>query len=186
MVMRLWKKAVKMSTREKRMFTVFTLMYTVLIFWTSYSLELAFKADAGAQGFGSTSFLIALGASIFLTLLYAWIIVARNRRTWATLKCIGYTNGNINSIILGHVFFTTLVGFIITIETLFHYMAIVGYLQAANTEVVYLVADLPIISLLPVIITVGVFTVVQFFGYFLASSKITKVRPMLALKRVGE
>jgi len=119
-------------------------------------------------------------------LLYAWIIVARNRRTWATLKCIGYTNGNINSIILGHVFFTTLVGFIITIETLFHYMAIVGYLQAADPNVGYRVANLPIISLLPVIITVGVFTVVQFFGYFLASSKITKVRPMLALKRVGE
>jgi len=186
MVLRLWKKAVKMSTREKRMFTVFTLMYTVLIFWTSYSLELAFSSATAAQGFGSTSFLIALGASIFLTLLYAWIIVARNRRTWATLKCIGYTNGNINSIVLGHIFFTTLVGFLITIETLFHYMAIVGYLQAADTSMNHLVINLPIISLLPVLITVGVFACVQFIGYFLASSKITKVRPMLALKRVGE
>ena len=89
------------------------------------------------------------------------------------------------SLILGQIFFTTLTGLILTVETLFHYMAIVGYLQPAFDPNA-LVVNLPIITLMPVIATVGIFLAVQLVGYFGARGRITKVRPMLALKRVGE
>lgn len=185
MVMRLWKKAVKMSLREKKTFIVFVLMYTILIFLTSFSLEMAISAEIQTAGFGNMMFLVALGASIFLTLLYAWLIVRRNRIILATLKCIGWSSGNVTSLILGQIFFTTLTGLILTIETLFHYMAIVGYIQPA-IDPTALVLDLPIITLMPVIATAGIFLAVQIVGYFGARGRITKVRPMLALKRVGE
>jgi len=185
MVMRLWKKAVKMSLRERKTFTVFVLMYTVLIFLTSFSLEMAISAEIQTRGLGNTMFLVALIASIFLTLLYAWLIVRRNRIILATLKCIGWSSGNVTSLILGQIFFTTLTGLLLTVETLFHYMAIVGYIQAASVPTA-LVVDLPIITLMPVVATVGIFVAVQLVGYFGARGRITKVRPMLALKRVGE
>ena len=141
---------------------------------------------AGKLDFGSiVPLLVFIFSAIFLTLLYAWIIVRRNRKIWATLKCIGYTSSNVSTIILGHIFFTTLMGLIVSVEFLLHWVAIIGYFQAefvpsANVE------DLPLIKLLPVLYTILIFLVVQFIGYIAARGRITKVRPMLALKRVGQ
>ncbi len=180
---RIWQKAIKISLREKKTFIVFVLMYTVLIFLTSYSLEISTIAES--IEIGNTMFLIAIGASIFLTLLYAWLIVRRNRTIIATLKCIGWNSGNVTHLILGQIFFTTLTGLFLTIETLFHYMAIVGYIRPIFYEDALLIG-LPIITLPPVIITAGIFLAVQIVGYIAARGRITKVRPMLALKRVGE
>jgi hypothetical protein len=183
----MFKKAILMALREKKQFTVFCLMYTILIFWTSYSVELIIAE--GGIGIASTSFFIALGVGIFLSLLYAWIIVSRNRRTWATLKCIGYTNGDINSLVSGFILFTTIMGFFIVIEVLFHYVAIVGYWIAADAELYgtyYNVANLPLVSLLPVVVTFFIFLVFQILAILLANRKILKVRPIIALKKVGE
>jgi len=156
-------------------------MYTGLIFWTSYSLELANKE--GLEGLGTSSFLVALVVSLGLTMLYAWLIVSKNRRVWATFKCIGYTNSNISSLILGQIIFTTLMGFIIVIEVLFHYTAFTTYWLAAqgggaSAEV--------LIGLIPVVITSATFLVIQIIGFMIMRGKITKVRPMIALKKVGE
>ncbi len=181
MAFRLWKKAVLMTLREKKTFTVFILIYTSLIFLTSLFMQLAF--NGGLEGNAGYFVLIFFGVSLLLSLLYAWIIVARNRKTWATLKCIGYTNKNINSLVTGKIFFTTLIGFIIVIEVLFHYTAGVGYLQSAN-----LVTEVPLvlIDLLPVVFTFVLFLLAQVLAIILANRKIYKVRPIIALKKVGE
>ncbi len=179
-MLRLFKKSVLMTLREKKLFIVFTLIYTSLIFITSLFWELAIT---GGGEIASYFVLIFLGTSLLLSLLYAWIIVSRNRRTWATLKCIGYTNKNINSLITGKILFTTLMGFIIVIEVLFHYTAIVGYLQSAGLS-----GSLPLtlVGLLPVILTSFIFIGVQMAAIVLANRKILKVRPIIALKKVGE
>jgi len=181
MAFRMWKKAVLMTLREKKLFTVFTLIYTSLIFITSLFWELAITGQIGE--IAGYFVLIFLGTSLFLSLLYAWIIVSRNRRTWATLKCIGYTNKNINSLITGKILFTTFMGFIIVIEVLFHYTAIVGYLQSAA---IVITLPLTLVGLLPVILTSFIFIVVQMVAIVLANRKILKVRPIIALKKVGE
>jgi hypothetical protein len=141
---------------------------------------------ASTGGFGGTAgffVLIFFAVSLVLSLLYAWIIVSRNRRTWATLKCIGYTNADINSLVTGKIFFTTFLGFLIVIEILFHYTAGVGYLQSAGffTEI-----PLVLINLIPVIFTFIPFLAVQIIAILLANRKIYKVRPIIALKKVGE
>lgn len=170
-----------MTLREKKMFSVFILIYTSLIFLTSLFMQLAFTGNLG--GIAGFFVLIFFGVSLLLSLLYAWIIVARNRRTWATLKCIGYTNSDINSLVTGKIFFTTFLGFLIVIEILFHYTAGVGYLQSAN-----LLTGIPLvlIDLIPVIFTFIPFLAVQIIALLLANRKIYKVRPIIALKKVGE
>jgi len=99
------------------------------------------------------------------------------------LKCIGWTNGNINTLVSGIIFYTTFMGFFIVIEVLFHYAAIIAYLNSAN-----ILVSIPaiLISLVPVAITFLIFLVVQLAAIILANRKVLKVRPMLALKRVGE
>ena len=182
MAFRLWKKAVLMTLREKKTFTVFILIYTSLIFLTSLFMQLAF-IPGGLGGTAGYFVLIFFGVSLLLSLLYAWIIVARNRKTWATLKCIGYTNKNINSLVTGKIFFTTFVGFIIVIEVLFHYTAGVGYLNQIPSLVIQ---PLVLIDLLPVVFTFVLFLFAQVLAIILANRKIYKVRPIIALKKVGE
>ena len=181
MAFRLWKKAIKMTMREKKTFVVFTGIYTILIFLTSFFIETILLGGVG----GLTTFFISIFfiTSLILSLLYAWILVARNRRTWATLKCIGFTNKDVNSLITGIILYTTFIGFLIVIEGLLHYAAIVTYLQSAN-----LVTGFPVIlvSLVPVVLTFVIFLFVQLIAILVANRKILKVRPMLALKRVGE
>ena len=175
-----------MVLREKKQFIVFCLMYTILIFWTSYSIELVLKTPG--LGLASTSFFMALAVGIFLSLLYAWLIVRRNSKTIATLKCIGWTNKDINSLISGFILFTTFMGFFIIVEVLFHYAAFFGYIYSTNPTVFGTpdyVENLPLVSLLPVFVTFTIFLFFQILAILLANRKILKVRPIIALKRVG-
>jgi len=165
-----------MVLREKKQFTVFCLMYTILIFWTSYSIELILKTPG--LDLTITSFFMALGVGIFLSLLYAWLIVRRNSKTIATLKCIGWTNRDINSLISGFILFTTFIGFFIIVEVLFHYAAFFVYINPTTPTV-------PLVTLLPVFATFSIFLFFQILAILLANRKILKVRPIIALKRVG-
>jgi ABC-type antimicrobial peptide transport system permease subunit len=103
---------------------------------------------------------------------------------WATFKCIGYTNKNILSLVSGMIFFTTLVGFFIVIEVLFHYTAALAYIQPAGSSIN--INEIILVQLIPVIITSALFTVVQIVAFLLAYRKVLKVRPIIALKKVGE
>jgi len=177
----MWRKAILLSLREKKIFTVFTLIYTILIFLTSLFWDLTIKEEIGTAG--SYLLVIFFGTSLFLSLLYAWILVSRKRRVWATFKCIGYTNKNILVLVSGMIFFTTIIGFVIVIEVLFHYTAALAYLHSEN-----LLDKIPaiLIGLVPVIITSALFIIVQIIAFYLAYRKVLKVRPIIALKKVGE
>ena len=74
-------------------------------------------------------------------------------------------------------------GFLIVVEGLLHYAAIITYLQSAN---LFMGFPVILVSLLPVVLTFVIFLFVQLIAIFLANRKILKVRPMLALKKVGE
>lgn len=175
----MWKKAILLSLREKKIFTVFVLIYTILIFLSSLFIELGMGGQLGE----SALFFIVIffSTSLILSLLYAWILVSRRRRVWATFKCIGYTNKNIIILVSGIILFTTLMGFFIVIEVLFHYAAIVAYLNSAEINL-----DIKIlIGLVPVIVTSGMFIIVQLLALIVVYRKVLKVRPIIALKRVG-
>ena len=175
----MWKKAILLSLREKKIFTVFALIYTILIFLSSLFIELGIGGQLGESAL--FFILIFFSTSLILSLLYAWILVSRRRRVWATFKCIGYTNKNIIILVSGIILFTTLMGFFIVIEVLFHYAAIVAYLNSAEINL-----DITIlIGLVPVILTSGMFILVQLLALIVVYRKVLKVRPIIALKRVG-
>ncbi|MFX1321758.1 MAG: FtsX-like permease family protein [Promethearchaeota archaeon] len=179
MAFRMWKKAILLSLREKKIFTVFALIYTILIFLSSLFIELGIGGELGESAL--FFILIFFITSLILSLLYAWILVSRRRRVWATFKCIGYTNKNIIILVSGIILFTTLMGFFIVIEVLFHYAAIVAYLNSAEINL-----DITIlIGLVPVIVTSGMFIFVQLLALIVVYRKVLKVRPIIALKRVG-
>jgi hypothetical protein len=176
----MWRKAILLSLREKKIFTVFTLIYTVLIFLTSLFIDLGLSGELGELAWYFV--FIFFGVSLFLSLLYAWILVSRKRRVWATFKCIGYTNRNILVLVSGMIFFTTLVGFFIVIEVLFHYAAGIAYLN--QTGINFSITIL--VDLVPVVTTSAIFIGVQIIAFILAYRKVLKVRPIIALKKVGE
>ena len=162
-----------MFLREKKMFVIFALIYTILIFLNSFFIHITL--ESGASGDALIYIGIFFGTSLVLSYFYAWLIISRNKRTFATLKCIGWTNGNVKSLVTGNILYTTFIGFIIVIEILFHYSAIMAYLGL----------DPILIGLLPVIVSFGFFLIVQLLAIFLGNRKVLKLRPMLALKRVG-
>ena len=81
--------------------------------------------------------------------------------------------------------FTTIVGFVLVIEVLFHYVAIRGYVLS-TFDPAFQVQGLPLIGLLPVLFTFVIFLFFQVAAILLANRRILKVRPIIALKRVGE
>jgi len=170
---RLWKWGRRISLREKKMFVIFTLIYTILIFMNSFFIHTTLETGAGQTALIYIG--IFFGTSLVLSYFYAWLIISRNKRMFATLKCIGWTNGNVKSLVTGNILYTTFLGFIIVIEILFHYAAIMAYLGAANPI---------LINIIPVIISFGVFLLVQVLAILLGNRKVLKLRPMLALKRV--
>lgn len=170
-----------MSLRERKVFIVFTSIYTALIFLTSLFWQFALNPTNGnTTTFAASFVLIFLVTSLILSILYGWIIVSRNRRTWATLKCIGYTNKDINTLVSGIILFTTLVGFVIVIEALFHYAAVMSYLQLVEPNI----EEVTLVGLLPVIITSSLFILVQLIAILIANRRILKLRPIIALSKV--
>lgn len=158
-----------MSMRSKRRFAVFTMMYTALMIWMSYSLE---------TGSAGTSFWIAMASSVVLSILYAWILINQEKLSIATLKCIGFTNNDIRTIIVGEIIWVTTVAFLIVSELLIHYAAIMVYLE----NVVPTIDASPFIGLVNLLITLGIFIAAQLVGISIAYSKALKLRPIVALR----
>ncbi|MHA1872406.1 MAG: FtsX-like permease family protein, partial [Promethearchaeota archaeon] len=172
---RLFKKSIMLSMRSKRRFTVFTISYTILIVWMSYSIQ---QLGRSPQDNKSVMLLVvAFTASILLSILYAWIIINYRKMEIATLKTIGYTNNNIRTIILGELIWVTLVSFFIVSEFLIHYLAIDAYYMFMNNRAQDIA---PFINIPNLLITVGLFMVAQIAGILLAYKKILKLRPIIA------
>ncbi|MHA1729481.1 MAG: FtsX-like permease family protein [Promethearchaeota archaeon] len=127
-----------------------------------------------------TSLVIALIASIISSILYAWLLIRFRRMEIATFKCVGYTNNNIRSIIMGEIIWVCFVAFIVTGEFLIHWTAI--------EVIIYSVFGLDLsnyslfIEPLSIIVTIGLFLLAQLGGIWLAYRKILKLRPIVALR----
>jgi ABC-type antimicrobial peptide transport system permease subunit len=176
MQLRLFGKAIKLAMRSRKRYIVFTATYTVLIIWTCLSLQGMFN-QTGSE---ITLTVAALLLSTFLSVLYSWIIVNYRRTEIATLKCVGYTNRNVQTLIIGEIVWTTLSGFFIAVEILFHFLAI-GVLGNFKPDVQEVGITSPV-SLLNLIITLAIFLSVQVVGMLIAYRRALKVRPIMALR----
>ena len=160
--------------RSRKRFIVFTSMYVLLTIWMSFSMQQTLKNDGNAL-----SLTIAVVVSIFLSILYAWIIINYRRMEIATMKCIGYTNNNIRTIIFGELIWVTMISFFVVAEIMIHTLAINAYIKISNGNAggieAFIDADV-------LIYTILIFLVSQLGGIWIAYRKILKLRPIMALR----
>lgn len=156
--------------RSRKRFLVFTILYVALIIWMSYSLQTA-------EG---VTLIIAIVSSVLSSILYAWLIIRFRRMEIATLKCVGYTNNDIRTVILGEIIWVSISSFIVVFELLIHFTAfeIIG-MEFINKSL----DDYEVfISPINLLITIGIFLLAQVAGILLAYRKILKLRPIVALR----
>ena len=159
-----------MSMRSRKRFLVFAVLYVALIIWMSFSLQ----TEEGIP------LIIAIVTSILSSILYAWLVIRFRRMEIATLKCVGYTNNDIRTIILGEIIWVSISSFIVVFELLIHLTAfqIIG-MEFINEP---LTGFKVFISPLNLLITIGIFLLAQISGILLAYRKILKLRPIVALR----
>lgn len=175
MGLRLVGKSIKMAMRSRMRFIIFTLMYTVLMLWNAWNLQ-SFTLPSEVEG-NILLLAISIGSTVILAILYAWIVINYRKREIATLKCIGYTNGNIRTLIVGELVWVTTMSFIIVAELLIHITGFTAFINLTSgnpTE--------PILRLLPIVISFAMFLISQVLGILVMYSKILKLRPIVALR----
>lgn len=186
MGIRLIGKAFVLATRSRKRFLMFTVVYAILIAWTAWSVDAAYKdwtSPVPVFGLTTAFMLISIVASIMISMFYANIIVNYRRIEIATFKCIGWKNDHVRTLIVGEIMSVTLIAFVIVIEFLFHLIAILGYVFSIDRNaLINPYNQLIPIGLLPAVITFGIILGVQVFGILIANTRILKVRPIQALQ----
>lgn len=160
-------------------------MYTAIIIWMSFSLEMLFASTGFNDDWILTvdtpvavaSLILSAVTSISLSVFYAWIITNYRRTEIATLKCIGYTNNNVRVIIVGELIWVSMFSFFLVFEALIHIAAFSLYIASVGSSTAR-----PFISFLALIITIGIFLIAQVGGILLAYRRALKLRPIIALR----
>ncbi len=185
MGLRLWSKSIKLAMRSRRRFIAFTLMYTVLMIWMTWN----FQDFLYGEGEPDVLLLVvSIVSTLILSMLYAWIVINYRKNEIATLKCIGYKNSNIRTIIIGELTWVTFVAFMIMAEALIHITAGTTYfyqqqiLDKKISAALYVDNTAPILNIWPVLATLTMFLVSQILGILVMYSKILKLRPIVALR----
>ncbi|MHA1110587.1 MAG: FtsX-like permease family protein [Promethearchaeota archaeon] len=175
--------------RSRKRFIVFTFMYTAIIIWMSFSLQMLWSSLDTSKTWiidvepnvAWISLSLSAVISISLSVFYAWIITNYRRTEIATLKCIGYTNNNVRVVIVGELLWVSMFSFIIVFELLIHVVAFSAYayytfdsLDVNNFA--------PFIQFGPLLITIGIFLIAQVGGILLAYRRVLRLRPIVALR----
>ncbi len=187
MGLRLWSKSIKLAMRSRRRFIAFTLMYTVLMGWMTWNFQDFLYGDGDPD---VLLLVVSIVSTLILSILYAWIVINYRKNEIATLKCIGYKNSNIRTIIIGELTWVTFVAFMIMAETLIHITAGATYFY--QQQIIkdpplislseYAAKTTPILNIWPVLATLAMFLVSQILGIVIMYSKILKLRPIVALR----
>jgi len=177
-----------LSIRSRRRFIVFTAMYTAIIIWMSFSLQMLWVKSVVPQDWildvsapiAGTSLSLAAVISISLSIFYAWIITNYRRTEIATLKCIGYTNNNVRVIIVGELIWVTMFSFFIVFELLIHIVAFSAYFHFHAAGGIQNFT--PIVGFGPLLITIAIFLIAQIGGILIAYRRVLRLRPIIALR----
>lgn len=176
---RIFMKSGTIAVRARSRFIVFTMIYTVLVFWLAYNVQDLFFEGADLDNLQPRQlilFSIAVFASIVLSVLYAWILINYRKKEIATLKCIGWTNADIRTLIVGEILWVTIISVFIVAEILIHYSAIMNYAAEIGEYTA------PLLGIWSVVATIALFIVSQILGILLVYRKILKLRPIVALR----
>ncbi|NVM54412.1 MAG: hypothetical protein HWN66_11975 [Candidatus Helarchaeota archaeon] len=168
MTFRVFMKSLRLAVRTGKRFSLFVIIYSILIGITSIILNDILKG--GGEVWLAFFF---VGIMAVVALVYGLILSSYRKLQVATLRCLGWTSANIKWFFIGELLLVCVVAAIIDLEIIIHYLGI-GYYIGINP---------PILDATPFLITVFVVIGVQFLGVFVAWRRMLKVRPMEALRK---
>ncbi|MFX0097479.1 MAG: FtsX-like permease family protein [Candidatus Hodarchaeota archaeon] len=164
--LRIFRKALTMTTRSKRRFFSAIGIYCVLSWWVAFSIHLgeAVLATMGILG------------GLMVAVLYGFVLSQFRKTQIATLKCIGWGNDNIRLLMIGELLLVSLLGFVITLEIDIHILGLTWYIVPTATQSEF------VFSGLSLALTFMIVIVAQLPGIVIAHWRTLQVRPMVALK----
>jgi ABC-type lipoprotein release transport system permease subunit len=166
---RIFVKSLRLAIRTGKRFWIFVGIYAILMATTAITLDMALDGGSIWPVVG-----LVLGTAI-MALFYGLIISGYRKTQVATLRCLGWTSGDIKWLFLGELILVVAVAAFIDFEVVIHYIGISTYLGLAPTPPVDAV-----LFLLTFLLILGV----QFIGIFVAYRRMLSVRPMEALRKL--
>lgn len=184
MGLRIVGKSIIMSMRTKRRFIPFVIIYVSLIVWLSFILEQTDLTNifTESERENLNMLLISFSVSIIMSVLYVQIIIYNRKKEIVTLKCIGWTNQDIGTLLIGEVMWVITVGFLIVFELLIHHAAVVSYYWHQNGSSANWDMTKPFLSIPNILLTLLLFVSAQLVGVWMIYRKIAKLRPIVAVR----
>ena len=170
MTFRILLKSLRLAVRTGKRFVFFVVIYAILLWWTSYTLDS--MINAGGQFWPMLLLILAVA---IVALVYGLLISSYRKMQVATLRCLGWTSADIKWLFIGELILVCVAAALIDLEIIIHYLGIFGY-YSGTVPVIY---DLTVF-----IASFAVILGVQFLGVFVAWRRMLKVRPMEALRKL--
>ncbi|MHA1130072.1 MAG: hypothetical protein ACTSQI_02040 [Candidatus Helarchaeota archaeon] len=168
MTFRVFVKSLRLAVRTGRRFWIFVAVYAILLATTAIMLKSAWDGGSIWPVLG-----LILGTAI--TALFYGLMLSGYRKTQvATLRCLGWTSGDIKWLFLGELILVILVAAFFDFEIIIHYTGIGIYLGLSPVLIDALLFFLTFLLVLGV----------QFIGVLVAYRRMLKVRPLVALRKL--
>lgn len=169
MTFRIFVKSLRLAVRTGKRFLFFVAIYAILLWWTSYTLD---NMLTGTGQFWPMLLLIIAVAVV--ALVYGLLISSYRKTQVATLRCLGWTSGDIKWLFIGELLLVCGVAALIDLEIVVHFIGIVANFSGTIPTIYSSTAFL---------ISLAVIIGVQFLGVLVAWRRMLKVRPMEALRK---
>ena len=174
---RIIKLSWNVAVRARRRLIAFTVIYGILIMWLAVTLRRWNWADE-AFVYDATFIIIA---GTIVAGIYAFILSHFRQKDIATLKCLGWDNAEIKWFVIGEIFLVIILGFLAILEISFHFIGVLYYFLGPSISA-YRIVNFLIFSPLVLLLALGSVLLAQIPGLFIATWKVSRVRPIVALR----
>ena len=170
-----------LSIRSKYRFISFVVVYSALAWLIAVPLRNVTFADMASPSFYSLQdptsirLIITVITAIIIAMLYGFLLSFFRKMEIATLKCIGWGNTHVRTLIIGEILFVSTVGYLLLLELDIHILGINQYVPYVNVSSLIFGGDALLLTLIIIVFC-------QIPGVLVANYRILKVRPIVALK----
>ena len=179
-MVKIWFQGIKLAVRSRIRFITFVAVYCALAWLIAINLNAVGSISPSPGGFTEPQ--IRLGstliASAIVSTLYGFLISTFRKRDIAVLKCIGWGNNNVRTLLISEILFVAVIGFVLLVEMDIHLLGINEYLSfLVDVNTLILTSN-------TLVLTFTILVLFQIPGVIIAYWRVLKVRPMEALRAV--
>lgn len=173
--LRILTKSFRLAWRAQKRFWAFIVVYLVLIYMVTYLLLTG----------GTLQITIAILGGLIVATMYGFLLTTFRKTEIATLKCIGWSNGNLRVLIVGEILMVSVLAFLLFIEIGIHVTGLAYYLTGSSQSLLFFVPPAiqqVLIARDYLLVSLVVVVFAQIPGILLANYRILAVKPMEALR----